>query len=74
MYSAWQAYYIDYSGLKKELKRGTGSGKAWDQKDEAKFKVLLSGELDKIYAFQESKVRTSTGLRIVWYADVVGVR
>ncbi|KAG8924478.1 vacuolar transporter chaperone [Tulasnella sp. 408] len=55
LYTAWQAYYIDYSGLKKELKRRT-SGKNWNEDDEKEFKLLLAAELDKIYQFQEGKV------------------
>ncbi|KAG8895923.1 vacuolar transporter chaperone, partial [Tulasnella sp. 403] len=55
LYSAWQAYYIDYSGLKKELKRRTHD-RFWDENDERDFKALLELELDKIYRFQDGKV------------------
>lgn len=55
LYTAWQAYYIDYSGLKKELKRRT-NGRNWNEDDEKQFKQLLASELDKIYQFQEEKV------------------
>lgn len=55
LYTAWQAYYIDYSGLKKELKRRT-NGRDWNEDDEKQFKQILATELDKIYQFQESKV------------------
>lgn len=56
LYRAWQNYYIDYSKLKKELKRRTADGKAWNEDDEKAFKVLLASELDKIYEFQDAKV------------------
>ncbi|KAG8887438.1 vacuolar transporter chaperone, partial [Tulasnella sp. 332] len=57
LYSAWSPYYIDYSGLKKELKRGTADGKKWTNNDETAFKALLEGQLDKIYEFQDGKVK-----------------
>ncbi|KAG8921063.1 vacuolar transporter chaperone [Tulasnella sp. 418] len=55
LYAAWQAYYIDYSGLKKVLKAKTEAG-PWTNKDEEEFKTLLERELDKIYEFQGAKV------------------
>ncbi|KAG8988496.1 vacuolar transporter chaperone [Tulasnella sp. JGI-2019a] len=57
LYSAWSPYYIDYSGLKKELKRGTAEGKKWTNTDETVFKALLEAQLDKIYEFQDGKVK-----------------
>lgn len=57
--SEWARNYIDYSGLKKELKSrqsGSDSTKEWDDVDESHFLKRLQEELNKVYNFQESKI------------------
>lgn len=51
------AQYIDYSGLKKELKHRLAN-RQWDDADEAEFIGLLLSELGKVSRFQKLKVRS----------------
>ncbi|KAL9937039.1 hypothetical protein V8E36_004274 [Tilletia maclaganii] len=55
LYSEWSDKYIRYSELKKFIKARTERG-AWTDQDEDDFLQELSKELEKIYAFQKSKV------------------
>jgi SPX domain protein involved in polyphosphate accumulation len=50
-YPDWASKYIDYSALKKQLKRKESS--EWDDTDEQAFIASLQDELAKIYKFQE---------------------
>ncbi|CAG8492214.1 1378_t:CDS:2 [Paraglomus occultum] len=54
LYPEWTFYYLDYEGLKVELKKGT-RGKQWDEDAETSFMELLEKELDKVYNFQAVK-------------------
>ncbi|CAG8553553.1 4582_t:CDS:2 [Ambispora gerdemannii] len=56
LYQEWQVYYLDYSGLKKHLKRGEKQGGGYTERDESEFVERLDKELEKIYAFQNSKI------------------
>lgn len=57
----YQWYYIDYDGLKDELKRSTGpikaSGKGpeWTEDDETRFVGKLEEELEKVHTKQKVK-------------------
>jgi SPX domain protein involved in polyphosphate accumulation len=57
----YQWYYIDYDGLKDELKRATGpikaSGKGpeWTEDDETRFVAKLEAELEKVHTKQKVK-------------------
>ncbi|KAF9052436.1 SPX-domain-containing protein [Hymenopellis radicata] len=54
LYNEWRPFYLDYNGLKRELKDRT-TARAWTPKDEEEFKVKLEHELDKIHDFQKDK-------------------
>ncbi|KAJ2918482.1 hypothetical protein MD484_g1970, partial [Candolleomyces efflorescens] len=54
LYSAWKPFYLDYNGLKRELKART-SGRHWNDQDEEEFRAMLTKELDKIHDFQKDK-------------------
>lgn len=62
LYSEWEQYYINYSGLKKFLKKRAAAhenakdGSEWDDADEAEFIKRLQEELSKVSRFQEDKV------------------
>lgn len=61
MLTEWARNYIDYSGLKKELKSrqsGADKSKEWDDVDESHFLKRLQDELSKVYNFQEAKIQT----------------
>ncbi|KAG6041037.1 hypothetical protein E4U41_006127 [Claviceps citrina] len=58
----YQWYYIDYNGLKDELKRATGPAKAansasneWTEEDEIRFVGKLEAELEKVHTKQQVK-------------------
>ncbi|GKU05209.1 vacuolar transporter chaperone 4 [Fusarium langsethiae] len=57
----YQWYYIDYDGLKDELKKSTGSIKAaakgpeWTEDDETRFVGKLEEELEKVHTKQKVK-------------------
>lgn len=56
----YQWYYIDYDGLKNELKGPTGPLKAgkgleWTEDDETRFVERLESELDKVHTKQKVK-------------------
>lgn len=55
MYGAWKDEYLDYNGLKTELKKRTAR-RPWNAKDELDFTQKLERELEKIYNFQTNKV------------------
>lgn len=55
MYGEWREKYLNYNGLKMELKRRT-SGRSWTAQDESEFTRILEAELDKIHGFQNAKV------------------
>lgn len=56
MYGAWKDEYLDYNGLKTELKKKTAR-RPWNAKDEVDFNQKLERELEKIYNFQTNKTR-----------------
>ncbi|KAK6340511.1 vacuolar transporter chaperone [Orbilia brochopaga] len=69
-------YYIDYDGLKSELKHRlypknsqykSPNSKPWTEDDEAGFVAALEAELDKIYTFQ--KVRAADIVRRIKAAE-----
>lgn len=57
----YQWYYIDYDGLKDELKRPTGpikvgsKGPEWTEDDETRFVGKLEAELEKVHTKQQVK-------------------
>ncbi|CAI2163857.1 10961_t:CDS:2 [Funneliformis geosporum] len=55
LYGEWNESYLDYDGLKKHLKRGEKKEGGYTEKDESDFVERLDKELEKIYAFQNSK-------------------
>ncbi|GJJ08377.1 hypothetical protein Clacol_002591 [Clathrus columnatus] len=55
MYGAWKDEYLDYNGLKTDLKKRT-SKRPWNVQDEVQFTKKLEKELEKIYTFQTTKV------------------
>ncbi|KAF6759887.1 VTC domain-containing protein [Ephemerocybe angulata] len=54
LYSEWKPWYLNYNGLKRELKNRTTTHN-WTDKDEEEFKEMLTKELDKIHDFQKEK-------------------
>ncbi|KAK0204808.1 VTC domain-containing protein [Desarmillaria ectypa] len=54
LYNEWRPFYLDYNGLKRELKART-TGRTWNEQDETEFRVRLEQELDKIHGFQKEK-------------------
>ncbi|CAG8737610.1 6635_t:CDS:2, partial [Acaulospora morrowiae] len=55
LHSEWAEYYVDYDGLKKLLKQGEKKEGGYTEKDESQFVEKLDKELEKVYAFQNSK-------------------
>lgn len=58
----YQWYYIEYNGLKAELKNATGppkasgaAGKEWTEDDETRFVGKLEDELEKVHTKQQVK-------------------
>lgn len=55
----YQWYYIDYDGLKSDLKNATGpvkaNGKEWTEEDETRFVGKLETELEKVHTKQQVK-------------------
>lgn len=76
LYAEWEKYYIDYSGLKKFLKRRQAAHESkndsniWDDADEAEFIKKLQDELTKVSRFQEDKVAELHG-QIALYSQEV---
>lgn len=76
LYAEWEKYYIDYSGLKKFLKRRQAiheskhESNIWDDSDEAEFIKKLQDELTKVSRFQEDKVAELHG-QIALYSEEV---
>ncbi|TFK70314.1 SPX-domain-containing protein [Pluteus cervinus] len=58
LYNEWRPFYLDYNGLKRDIKARTTSH-GWNAKDEREFTAMLEKELDKIHGFQKEKVGTS---------------
>ncbi|KAK0469749.1 VTC domain-containing protein [Desarmillaria tabescens] len=54
LYNEWRPFYLDYNGLKRELKART-TERAWNEQDETEFRARLEQELDKIHDFQKEK-------------------
>ncbi|KIY69113.1 SPX-domain-containing protein [Cylindrobasidium torrendii FP15055 ss-10] len=54
LYNEWRPFYLDYNGLKRQLKDRT-TGRSWTSQDEKDFTSLLEKELDKIHGFQQNK-------------------
>lgn len=58
LYAEWADKYLQYSELKKEIKKRLAANNGvWTDKDEDEFVKVLSKELDKVYDFQKLKVR-----------------
>lgn len=51
----YQWYYIDYNGLKSELKNATGADNEWTEDDETRFVGRLEAELEKVHTKQQVK-------------------
>ncbi|KAF8525948.1 SPX-domain-containing protein [Hysterangium stoloniferum] len=56
MYGEWKEQYLDYNGLKTDLKKGT-TRRFWSARDEFEFTKKLERELEKIYNFQTAKAK-----------------
>ena len=76
----YQWSYIDYSGLKAELKIFTGPPKngvdgerEWDGADEKRFLIKLDAELDKVWTKQQVKSLESSRRIIVSENDIKDV-
>ena len=62
LYPEWSSQYLQYSDLKKDIKRRMAENEGiWTDKDEDEFVEELRMELDKVYSFQKSKVSELTG-------------
>ena len=48
LYSEWNEEYLDYDGLKKQLKRGEKKEGGYSDKDEGEFVEKLDKELEKV--------------------------
>ncbi|KAJ7592929.1 SPX-domain-containing protein [Mycena floridula] len=59
LYNEWRPFYLNYNGLKKELKDRT-TGRNWNATDEQQFTAKLEKELDKIHDFQKAKTSELT--------------
>lgn len=76
LYAEWQQYYIDYSGLKKFLKKRQAvhedrkESATWDDTDEAEFIKQLQDELKKVSKFQEDKVGELHGQIALYSSEV----
>lgn len=85
LYAEWEQYYIDYSGLKKFLKKraaahssnaasssnvSADSGGGWDDADEAEFIKRVQEELSKVSRFQEDKVAELHGQIALYSTEV----
>ncbi|ODA79593.1 hypothetical protein RJ55_05187 [Drechmeria coniospora] len=51
----YQWYYIDYNGLKADLKHATGPTGEWTEEDETRFVGKLETELEKVHTKQQVK-------------------
>ncbi|KAF4594712.1 Vacuolar transporter chaperone 4 [Ophiocordyceps camponoti-floridani] len=51
----YQWYYIDYNGLKAELKTAKVGGREWTEDDETRFVGKLEDELEKVHTKQQVK-------------------
>ncbi|KAK3489540.1 vacuolar transporter chaperone 4 [Neurospora hispaniola] len=51
----YQWYYIDYDGLKADLKHPSGPNGEWTEEDEKRFVSKLEAELDKVHTKQQVK-------------------
>ncbi|BFZ58003.1 vacuolar transporter chaperone [Savitreella phatthalungensis] len=47
--------YLDYDGLKREIKKRIKDNGQWNEESEAAFVSILEGELDKVFTFQRVK-------------------
>ncbi|KAI8054690.1 VTC domain-containing protein [Syncephalis plumigaleata] len=55
LFPEWRFYYLDYDGLKRQLKERTKSNN-YQETDEAYYVELLERELEKVYGFQVVKL------------------
>lgn len=55
IYPEWTAFYIDYDGLKKRLRKAE-KDRPFTEKDETEFVELLDNNLEKVYAFHQEKI------------------
>ncbi|KAL3605632.1 vacuolar transporter chaperone [Fusarium poae] len=75
----YQWYYIDYDGLKDELKRSTGpikvaaKGPEWTEDDETRFLAKLEAELEKVHTKQKVKAMEISRRITVSESEVKGV-
>ncbi|PWN47838.1 putative VTC4-vacuolar transporter chaperone [Violaceomyces palustris] len=61
LYSEWSSKYLQYSELKKEIKKRIADNNGvWTDQDEDQFVEHLRSELDKVYDFQKLKVTEIT--------------
>ncbi|RKP09460.1 SPX-domain-containing protein [Thamnocephalis sphaerospora] len=54
LYPEWRFYYLDYAGLKRQIKDRTVA-RSYKEGDEAYFVEQLEQELDKVFSFQQVK-------------------
>ncbi|KAJ3093222.1 vacuolar transporter chaperone [Quaeritorhiza haematococci] len=55
LFPEWKYYYVDYDGLKKLLKAGTGPEGKFNDDDETNFLQKVEAELEKVAAFRHIK-------------------
>ncbi|KAJ3040438.1 vacuolar transporter chaperone [Rhizophlyctis rosea] len=55
LFPEWQFYYLDYDGLKRQLKTGMTADGGFTEQKEAAFVETLERELEKVAAFRQIK-------------------
>ncbi|KAI8376002.1 VTC domain-containing protein [Radiomyces spectabilis] len=56
IYPDWKPYYLDYDGLKRKLRKAE-KDRPFTEKDETEFVEMLDNNLEKVYAFQQEKMK-----------------
>ncbi|KAJ3050837.1 vacuolar transporter chaperone [Rhizophlyctis rosea] len=69
LFPEWQFYYLDYDGLKRQLKSGMTADGGFTEQKEAAFVETLERELEKVSAFRQIKGDELT--RRVEHSDAV---
>lgn len=72
LYAEWSDKYLQYSDLKKSIKRRLAANNdQWTDDDEQSFIAELSSELDKVYTFQKEKARFDTNRTVCTSASLL---
>ncbi|KAG0170198.1 vacuolar transporter chaperone [Apophysomyces sp. BC1034] len=70
IYPEWQAYYIDYDGLKRKLRKAE-KDRPFTEKDETEFVEMLDYNLEKVYAFHQEKIEEIKRRTDTWAEAIV---